>query len=116
MKRVVITGAGGFVGSRLVQHYRDIWDITPLDHSRLELTDREAVHAALAGAAPQLVIHTAALADTGYCENHPLESFEVNLQARGGARRAGGGCAPAGHPHRRAGGHRLLRKSPAGEL
>ena len=53
MKRVVITGAGGFVGSRLVQHYRDIWDITPLDHSRLELTDREAVHAALAGVRPR---------------------------------------------------------------
>lgn len=81
MKRVVITGASGFVGGRLAAYYRDRWDITPLDHKALELTDREAVHAALAAAAPELVIHTAALADTGYCESHPLESFEVNLQA-----------------------------------
>lgn len=81
MKRVVITGASGFVGGRLAAHYRDRWDSTPLDHKALDLTDHEAVHAALQAAAPELVIHTAALADTGYCENHPLESFEVNLQA-----------------------------------
>ena len=80
MKRVVITGAGGFVGGRLARRYQDQWAITPLDHKQLELTRPEKVHEALTAAAPELVIHTAALADTGYCESHPLESFEVNLQ------------------------------------
>ncbi len=80
MQRVFITGGTGFVGSRLVRQYQDKWQITAPGHDLMELTDPESVHRALQQAAPELVIHTAALSDTGWCESHPLASFAVNLE------------------------------------
>lgn len=81
MRRVFLTGARGFVGSRLAHFYRNQWDIEGPSHSQVELTSREQVESALAYHRAQLVIHTAALSNTGLCQQNPLESFKANVQA-----------------------------------
>lgn len=80
MKRVLITGSTGFVGSRLVQKYKDGWEIITPSRQELDIANPDTLHKTLEQAQPELVIHTAALSNTGYCEAHPLESFVVNMQ------------------------------------
>ena len=54
--KILITGAGGQLGLAL-QHALSGHDLLPLDHARLDVTDSAAVHTAIAGARPDVVIH-----------------------------------------------------------
>lgn len=80
MKRVLLTGATGFLGSRLVQHYQNRWELDAPNREALDLTNPEMIHQRISETMPELVIHTAALSDTGYCQSHPLDSFLINMQ------------------------------------
>ena len=91
MKRLMVTGAGGFVGGSVVLQARNRWKtlaITrtprpPLEHyaARVEVIDithRDSLCACMEAFRPDAVIHAAALADIDYCERHPEEAFAVN--------------------------------------
>jgi UDP-glucose 4-epimerase len=92
---VAVTGAGGYIGSRVVGLLRERhpdWAVVALDNSYksqvnevgdvevedVDVRDREALEAALAGA--DVVVHLAALSGVDDCEEHPDLAYEVNVQ------------------------------------
>lgn len=80
MKRWMITGAGGFLGSRLAGFYRDQYEITGVKHEDLDITDVDSVRRFVSNAHPDAVIHCAAISNTGTCEKEPQLSRCVNVE------------------------------------
>ena len=79
MKKILITGASGFVGSRTVAALDDTYELITPCHSELDITSEEAVESFISRTQPDAILHLAALSNTGYCEEHPQESYLVNV-------------------------------------
>lgn len=79
MKRVLITGASGFVGSRLVRAMSGEWELLTPTHGEFDITSLDVVRSYVQRHRPQYIIHLAAISNTGYCEEHPEESYKVNV-------------------------------------
>ncbi len=90
MKRLLITGAGGFLGWNLCRELRERWEIVGAARSRpvpmesvrsvvIDLTDPSAVRRMLLDVHPDGVIHAAAAAKPDYCQLHPKESARINV-------------------------------------
>jgi FlaA1/EpsC-like NDP-sugar epimerase len=117
-KRVMVTGAGGTIGSELVRQISDLGpaQLTLLDNSEFHLfeidrelaarhpelsrtvmlrdvRDRDRVAAALAEARPELVFHAAALKHVPMVEMHPCEGVLTNVI---GTRNVAEACVAAG--------------------
>ncbi len=76
--RALVTGARGFVGSWLTAHLVESGDdVVAIDHE-VEITDGDAVRAAVSAAAPDVVYHLAALASVGQSWTDPNEVLRVN--------------------------------------
>ena len=79
MKRVLITGTSGFVGSRLVRAMSGEWELLTPTHGEFDITSLDVVRRYVQRHRPQYIIHLAAISNTGYCEEHPEESYRVNV-------------------------------------
>ena len=79
MKKVLITGASGFVGSRLVRAMSGEYELLTPTHGEFDITSPEAVLSYMEQHRPEAIIHLAAISNTGYCEEHPEESYKVNV-------------------------------------
>ena len=79
MKRVLITGSSGFVGSRLVKAMSGKWELLTPSHSEFDITSTEAIRLYMERHRPEAIVHLAAISNTGYCEEHPEESYRVNV-------------------------------------
>jgi dTDP-4-dehydrorhamnose reductase len=76
--RVAITGAAGLFGQGLVQVFSGRHEVFPLTRSVADITQPEAVRAALQKRAPEIVVHPAGIPDLDICESDPAKGFLVN--------------------------------------
>ncbi|OKH23258.1 NAD(P)-dependent oxidoreductase [Hydrococcus rivularis NIES-593] len=92
MQKLLVTGASGFLGWNLCQQARQKWDVcgTYLAHAveipgvtllKVELTDFHALKQLFTDIQPVAVIHTAAQSKPNFCQEHPDESYAINVTA-----------------------------------
>ena len=84
MKTIWITGAGGLIGSYLVQSapvFAPDATVRGLTRAVLDLSSTSAVREEFRRQNPQLVIHCAALSKSPECEANPALARKVNVEA-----------------------------------
>ena len=91
-KQILITGAGGLLGRRLVEAFADKCKLTLHYHTPPEkISDAHIVYGDLSSIdhvkeltkeiKPDIIINAAALADVDQCEYEPEKSREINVKA-----------------------------------
>lgn len=92
MKKLLVTGASGFLGWNLCQIAKQEWDIYGISFShaieisgitslKVDLRDFEELKRIFQEIQPDAVIHTAAQSSPNVCQSHPEESHAINVTA-----------------------------------
>jgi GDP-4-dehydro-6-deoxy-D-mannose reductase len=81
--RSLITGGRGFVGTWLADHLRQQGDDVVVIDREVEITDPDALLAAVTDAAPDAIYHLAALTHVGESWADPLRVVDVNVMGTG---------------------------------
>ena len=81
MRRILVIGAGGRLGSALLREYAREFQVAGSRHSQLELGDLARIRSTLEPLEFDLLINCAALTAVDYCESHREEAFRVNAEA-----------------------------------
>lgn len=80
MKKILLTGAGGFVGSRICQQWQGKYELCTLPRGFLRTADEASVRQVIQFEHPDIILHMAAISDTGYCTQHPAEAYRANVE------------------------------------
>ena len=92
MKKLLVTGASGFLGWNLCQLAQSEWEVYGVYGSqglvipgvnlfKADLRNFQDLKTLFAEIKPAAVIHTAAKSKPNYCQTHPEESYAVNVEA-----------------------------------
>lgn len=79
MEKILVTGAGGFVGSRILYQWKEK-ALCCFPKGFLCTATEQQVEEYLLWEKPDIILHTAAISDTGYCAQHPEEGYRANVQ------------------------------------
>ena len=77
--KILITGAGGFVGHKIAEHFRRSHSIEALSRSELDITSPLAVGATSERLRPDLIMNCAVLG-VDACEEDPAKAHAVNIE------------------------------------
>lgn len=95
MQKILITGANGLLGQKLVELYRDQPEVDVVATGRgrnrnpggtyryfeLDITSEAHVSQLIASEKPDVIIHTAAMTQVDECELQPEECWKLNVEA-----------------------------------
>jgi len=93
MKKLLVTGASGFLGWNLCKSNQKEWEIIGTYHKHpnglypgtknisLDLLDAKQIEQAIEVVQPKAVLHLAANSSTGFCEKHPEITRKINVEA-----------------------------------
>jgi dTDP-4-dehydrorhamnose reductase len=104
MKKVLVTGASGLLGAKIIQLFKNDHEIVgTFNHHPFELAGVETEFMDITNTSqtietiqlhsPDLVIHSAANRDIDYCEKHPGAAWKLNVD---GTRNVVTGCIETG--------------------
>ena len=79
MKKILLTGASGFLGSHMLAYYKEKYQLFAPSHSEMDITVWDSILQYFENHKPDVVIHCAAISDTGTCEKNPELSLLVNV-------------------------------------
>ena len=81
MSTILLTGASGFLGSRMYEYFGQITDESVLapSHRELDITSLDSCRRWFSENQPDTVIHLAAISDIGESERNPELSWLVNV-------------------------------------
>lgn len=107
MKKLLVTGASGFLGWHLCQLAKQQWDVysTYFSHEieipgvtmlKIDLRDFQALKHLFQQIQPSATIHTAAQSSPNYCQTHAEESYMTNVMT---SLNIAGLCADYGIPY-----------------
>ena len=80
MKKVLVTGNNGFLASRFIEFYKDKYEIISFNKSDLDISNEFKVYNIFKENKFDIVVHLAAISDTGKCQSNPNLAKEINLQ------------------------------------
>ena len=101
MKRVVVTGASGLLGCKLVKALSDGYEVIPThsthlihpDSVRMDIVDGKEVARVLSSVKPEFVVHAAAETNVDKCETDRELAWSVNAE---GTRNIASACGKNG--------------------
>lgn len=70
----------GFVGSRVLHQWQGRAELITFPRGSLAAADESAIRRFAENVQPDVILHLAALSDTGYCQQHPEESQRANVE------------------------------------
>lgn len=79
MKKLLVSGAGGFVGARIMTQLAGRYELCAFPKGMPAAADEQTVTDWVRREQPDVIVHTAAISDTGYSEKHPDESYRANV-------------------------------------
>lgn len=91
LKRLLVTGGSGLIGGSVCALAASDWRVTGTFHAnkpslagvdwrQLDITDASSVGALVRGVKPEVIIHTAAVADIDVCERDPHVAWRTNVE------------------------------------
>lgn len=88
MERLLITGASGLLGSKIVELTGENYQVIPvhntkplhLNSSKLDITNRKEVFNLFRKTKPDIAIHTAAETNVDKCETHEELAWKINVE------------------------------------
>ena len=88
MERLLVTGASGLLGSKIVELAREDYEIIPLHNTKplhpnslkLDITDQNQVFSLFSKLEPDIVIHTASETNVDKCETKKEHAWNVNVE------------------------------------
>lgn len=82
MKKLLLIGASGQLGSDIYRIFKDSYQVTPLAHGDLDITNLGKVKRTVKRVRPNIIINTAAYHNVDEVEDFPEKAFLVNAIAQ----------------------------------
>ncbi len=79
--RILLTGAGGQLGTELLGALSGLGEVVATDRSRLDLADADSIRAAVRSAEPGLIVNPAAYTAVDQAESQPDLAEQINARA-----------------------------------
>jgi len=81
LEKIVIVGSNGMLGQELVSAFSSCYNVIPLTHADLDITDRSAVLNKIADIQPSIIINAVAYTNVDLAETEEDKAFALNADA-----------------------------------